>query len=125
MHICISELTSIGSDNGLSPGRRQAIIWTNAGILLIVPLGTNFSEIFIGIEIFPLKKLCPKMLSAKCPPLESQRNVLNFADRIFRYFFPKEDVKLLTQNIYMLNVATVVITLILITTISIMHTYQS
>ena len=46
MHICISKLTSIGSDNGLSPGRRQAIIWTNAGILLIGPLGTNFSEIF-------------------------------------------------------------------------------
>ena len=25
-HICVSKLTSIGSDNGLSPGRRQAII---------------------------------------------------------------------------------------------------
>ena len=34
MHVCISNLTIIGSDNGLSPGRRQAIIWTNAGILL-------------------------------------------------------------------------------------------
>ena len=40
-HICVSELTSIGSENGLSPGRRQAFIWTNAGILLIGPLGTN------------------------------------------------------------------------------------
>ena len=48
MHICISKL-SIGSDNGLLPGRRQAIIWTNAGILLIRPLGTNFSEILIKI----------------------------------------------------------------------------
>ena len=38
-----------GSDNGLSPGWRQAIIWTNAGILLIGPLGTNFSEILIEI----------------------------------------------------------------------------
>ena len=27
-HMCVSELTIIGSDNGLSPGRRQAIIWT-------------------------------------------------------------------------------------------------
>ena len=44
-HICVSKLASIGSDNGLSPGRRQAIIWTNDGILLIEPLGTNFSEI--------------------------------------------------------------------------------
>ena len=52
MHICINKLTIIGSDNGLSPGRRQAIIWTNAGISLIGPLGTNFSEILIGIFIF-------------------------------------------------------------------------
>ena len=44
-HICVGKLTIIGSDNGLSPGRRQAIIWTNAGILLIEHLGTNFSEI--------------------------------------------------------------------------------
>ena len=43
-HICFSRLTIIGSDNGLSPGRRQAIIWTNAGILLTGPLGTNFRE---------------------------------------------------------------------------------
>ena len=35
----------IGSDNGWSPGLCQAIIWTIAGILLIGPLGTNFSEI--------------------------------------------------------------------------------
>ena len=46
-HICVSKLTIIGSDNGLSPERRHAIIWTNAGILLIGPLGTNFSEILI------------------------------------------------------------------------------
>ena len=30
-YICVSKLTIIGSDNGLSPGRRQAIIWTSAG----------------------------------------------------------------------------------------------
>ena len=47
-HICVNKLTIIGSDNGLSPGRRQAIIWTNAGILLIGPLGTN-NEILIEI----------------------------------------------------------------------------
>ena len=35
MHICILELTIIGSDNGLSPGKHQAIIRTNDGILLI------------------------------------------------------------------------------------------
>ena len=45
MHICIGKQIIIGSDNGLVPGRRQAIIWTNAEILLILPLGTSFSEI--------------------------------------------------------------------------------
>ena len=44
-HICVGKLTVTGSDNYLSPGRRQAIIWTNAGILLIEPLGTNFSVV--------------------------------------------------------------------------------
>ena len=56
-HICISKQTIIVSDNGLSPGPRQAIIWTNAGILLIGTLGTNFSEIFIEIRIFSFKKM--------------------------------------------------------------------
>ena len=57
MHICIGNLTIIGPDNGLSPGRRQAIIWTNAGILLIGALGTNFSEILIKIHTFSFKKM--------------------------------------------------------------------
>ena len=35
-HICVGKLTIIGSDNGVSLGRRQAIISTNAGILLII-----------------------------------------------------------------------------------------
>ena len=54
-HICVGNLTIICSYNGLSPGQRQAIIWTNAGILLIGPLGTNFSEILIEIHKFPFK----------------------------------------------------------------------
>ena len=40
----------IGSGIGLSPGRRQVIICTNAGILLIKPLETNFSEVLIEIH---------------------------------------------------------------------------
>ena len=56
MHICVCNLTIIGPDIGLSPGRRLAVIWTNAEILLIGPLGTNFSEIFIEIDIFSFKK---------------------------------------------------------------------
>ena len=64
-HICFGKLTIIGSDNGLSPGRRQAIIWTNAGILLIRTLGTNFSEIRGEIHSFSFSKMLLKMSSAK------------------------------------------------------------
>ena len=48
-HTCVCKLTTIGSDNGLSPGRRQAIIWSNAGILLIGSLGTNLCNRNSGI----------------------------------------------------------------------------
>ena len=48
--LAFEEVTHWGWDNGLSPGRRQAIIWTNVGISLIGPLGTNFSEILHEIE---------------------------------------------------------------------------
>ena len=75
-HICVSDLTNISSDNGLSPARRQAIIWTNAGILLNEPLGTNFSEILIGIQIFSFKKMRLKMSSAKWRPFCFGLNVL-------------------------------------------------
>ena len=64
-HKYVGNLTIIGSDNGLSPVRRQAIIWTNAGILLIGPLGTNFCEIVIGIQTFSFKKMRLKVSFAK------------------------------------------------------------
>ena len=65
-HICVSKLTIIGSDNNdLAPGRRQAIIWTNAGKLLIEPPVTNFNEISIEINIFSFKKIHWKMSSGK------------------------------------------------------------
>ena len=67
-HICVNKLTIIGSNNGLSPGRRQAIIWTNAGILLIGPMGTNFNEILIEIQTFSFKKMHLKMSSGKSRP---------------------------------------------------------
>ena len=75
-HICVGKITIIGSDNGLSPERRQAMIWTNAGILLIGPLRTNFSEIFIGIQTFSFKKMHLKMSSAKLRPFCLGLNVL-------------------------------------------------
>ena len=76
-HICVSDLTNIGSDNGLSPGRCQAIIRTNAGILLIRPLGTNFSEFLVEILIVSFKKMCLKVSSAKRRPFCLGLNQLN------------------------------------------------
>ena len=76
MHICVSNLTIIGPDNVLSPGRCQAIIWTNVGILLIEPWGTNFSEISIEILTFSFKKMHLKVLFAKRQPSHLGINVL-------------------------------------------------
>ena len=81
-HICDRQLTNIGSGHGLSPGRRQAIIWTNARMLLIGPLGANFSEISIGTQTFSFKKRHLKMSSAKWRPVGSAsmsyQNVLQY-----------------------------------------------
>ena len=67
-HIRVIKLTMIGSVNGLSPKRRQAIIWTNAGILLIGHLGTNFSETLIETRIFSFMKMHLKKSSGKQRP---------------------------------------------------------
>ena len=77
MHIPVSKLTIISSECGLSPDRRQAIIWTNAGILLSGPLGRNFSEILIEIHIFSFKKMHLKMSSGKWRPFYIGFNVLS------------------------------------------------
>ena len=76
-HICVVNLIIIGSDNGLSPDRRQAIILTNAGILLIGTLGTNFSEILIEIHTFSFKKMRFKMLATKWRPFCLSLNELS------------------------------------------------
>ena len=103
-HLCVSKLTSIASDNGLSPGRRQAIIWNNAGILLIGPLGTNISEILIEINAFSFKKMHLKTSSAKRRPFCLGLNVFNilrlkvkqkgwhFPDDIFKWIFLNENI---------------------------------
>ena len=67
-YICVGNLTIIGADNGLSPGRRQAITWTNVGILLIGPLRTNFSGMLFEIHTFSFKKIHLKMSSGKWRP---------------------------------------------------------
>ena len=77
-HICVSKLTIIGSNNGLAPVRRQAIILTSAYILLIGPLGINFSEILIEIHAFSFRKIHLKMSSGKWRPFCLGLNVLTY-----------------------------------------------
>ena len=77
MHICVRKLAIICSDNGLTPDQHQAIIWTNTGILLIGPLGTNFSEILIETYTFSFKKMHLKMSSMKWRPFCVGLNVLS------------------------------------------------
>ena len=72
-HICIDNQTTIGSDIGLSPGWCQAIIWTNAGKMLIGILPTHFCKILIKIHTFSFKM---KMLSAKWLPFCLSLNML-------------------------------------------------
>ena len=66
--VYMRQLTIIGSDKGLSPSQLQATIWTNTGILLIGPLGTNFKEMLIEIRAFPSKKMHLKMSPGRRRP---------------------------------------------------------
>ena len=76
-YICTSKLTITGSESGLSPGWRQAIIWTNARICLIRNLGTHFSEILSKIHAFSLTKMHLKISSGKWRPFCLGLNVLS------------------------------------------------
>ena len=76
----VSKLASIGSDNGLLPGQRQAIIWTNTGILSIRTSGTKFSEILSEIHTFTFKKMHLKISFAKCRQFCLGLDVLIFTD---------------------------------------------
>ena len=99
-HICFGNQTIIGSDNGLSPGRHQAIIWTEAELLLIEPLGTNFSEILIEIHTFSLQKMHLKISSGKWRPFCLGLNELRWTSvvdaecnsAIYQYFHPKLNI---------------------------------
>ena len=67
-HMCVSKLTIISSDNGLTPTRLQTIIWIIVGKLLIATLGTNFSEILNEILTFSFMKMRLNVSSAKRRP---------------------------------------------------------
>ena len=47
------------------PEWHRAVIWTNAGILLIEPIGTTFNEILIEMHTLSFRKMHLKMSSAK------------------------------------------------------------
>ena len=99
-HICVHNLTIIG--------RHQAIItWTNVGILLIGPLGTNFSVMLIEIHAVSFNKIHLKMSSGKWRPFCLCLNVLTlniyivaeikwppfaFAENIFNFIFLSEKI---------------------------------
>ena len=78
-HICVSKLTIIASDNGLSPGWRQAIIWTNDGILYWILK----NKLLIKILTFSFKKMHLKIPSATWRPFCLGLNVLmNVLDEV-------------------------------------------
>ena len=66
--LSVGKLIIIGSYNGLSPDRRQAIIWTNARFIVNWTLANTFQWKFIQIQQFSLKKMHVKMSSAKWSP---------------------------------------------------------
>ena len=88
-HICVSKLIIISSDNGLSPGRRQAIIWTNAGIMLIGLLGTNFSEIdlYIFIQENAFENVLWKVAAILSWPQCVNENYCTLIQILPKYFF--------------------------------------
>ena len=75
-NICVSNINIIGSDNGLSTCRSQAIFWTNADILLTWLLGTNFSEILSKFITFSSEKMHFKKSSGKWRPFCFGLNVI-------------------------------------------------
>ena len=85
IYICVSKLFIIGSDNGLSPSRRQAITWFNAGLLSIELSGTNSSENWIWIQNISFKKMHFNMPSAKMASILSRGRWVkesNFSDHL-------------------------------------------
>ena len=101
-HICVGNLTIIGPDNSLSPSRRQAIIQNNAGILLIVPWGTNFSEILLGIQTFSFKKMHLEMSFAKWRTFCLGLNVLKHLGGIFHSYMHTHTTYIYT-NVYIFD----------------------
>ena len=93
-HICVSNFTIIGSNNGLQPVRRQAIALTNVGTLIRTS-GANFNEILSKIHTYSFKEMHLKMSSAKW-----QQFCLGF--RVLTQFLLKVDQNLTELSWYSL-----------------------
>ena len=83
MYTCVTNLGHHWVKNGLSPVRRQAIIWTNAVSLSIGPLGTHFSQIVFQIQTFLFQKMHLKMSSGKCRPFYLGLKVVNISGILY------------------------------------------
>ena len=97
----------VGSDNGLSPGRRQAIIWTNVGILSIEYLGTNISEILIKIRSFSLKEKAFENVVRKMGAILSRPQCVNTCIGLKQlgWHFPNDIFKCIFINVIMKSIA--------------------
>ena len=60
--------TTFGSDDCLLPVQYKAIIWTNAVLRSIGPLGTNLCHFVFEMQTFSFNKMHLEMSSGKCQP---------------------------------------------------------
>ena len=94
-HICVTGLneasvnkTTAGSDNGVEQNKRQDIIWTNVGLLLIRPLETKFSKILFKLQQVWCKKILLKFVVWQKVDIFLSLNVLtsNFLYTLWHFF---------------------------------------
>ena len=83
---------SIGSDNGLSPVRHQAIISTITGLLSIGPLVTIVSEILFEAQNFSFMKMHLKISSAIWRPFCPVGRWVNVAPLVPQKCLPASSV---------------------------------
>ena len=105
---------SIGSSNGLSSVRHQAITWTKSELYWIETLGINVSGFHLKMQKFPFKKMHFRMSSSKCPPFCSGLHVLMTACLAWNYIIFNRRVLLLTQHAGVSFVITFIVVSLLI-----------
>ena len=101
MHICISILTTIGSDNDLSLGWCQAIIQTNTGILLIECLGTDFRCLFYSWQTrkYIMENELPFILLVSLQTVCGHHFPMSYYESICQHYALKELAYLWVTNI--------------------------